>query len=113
MAYLSTVYTDAVEHLCRRYSKMLRWHPTLQYRRLRQYTRAIRRAGGWGGKAVIWGFVNETFRGTCRPKDEQQVLYLGYKRHHGFKYQAVVCPDGLIGSIADPYEGKANNHAIV
>jgi len=40
-------------------------------------------------------------------------MYSGYKRHHGFKYQAVVCPDGLIESIAGPYEGKINDHAIV
>jgi len=40
-------------------------------------------------------------------------MYSGYKRHHGFKYQAVVCSDGLIESIAGPYEGKINDHVIV
>ncbi len=57
--------------------------------------------------------MNETFQETCRPQKEQQVMYSGYKRHHGFKYQAVVCSDGLIESIAGPYEGKINDHAIV
>jgi len=57
--------------------------------------------------------VDGTFRETCRPQEEQRTMYSGYKRHHGFKYQAVVCPDGLIGSIAGPYEGKINDHAIV
>ncbi len=112
-AYLSTVYTDTIEHLCRRYSKMLRWHPILRYQRLRQYSRAIGRAGEWRGRGTIWGFVDGTFRGTCRPEQEQQAVYSGYKKHHGFKYQAIVCPDGLIGSIMGPYEGKANDHAIV
>ena len=113
MAFLSSVYADTVEHLCRRYGRMLRWHPILQYRRLRQYSRAIGRAGGWRGRGTIWGFIDGTFRGTCRPEEEQRLLYSGYKRRHGFKYQAIVCPDGLIGSIDGPYEGKANDHAMV
>jgi len=45
--------------------------------------------------------------------NNQRVLYSGYKKHHGFKYQGIVCSDGLIASIADPYEKKANDHQIV
>ncbi len=40
-------------------------------------------------------------------------MYSGYKRHHDFKYQAVVCSDDLIDSITGPYKGKINDHVIV
>ncbi len=35
-------------------------------------------------------------------------MYLGYKRHYSFKYQAVICSDNLIESIAGFYEEKIN-----
>jgi len=57
--------------------------------------------------------VNGTFQETCHPQKEQQVMYSGYKRHHDFKYQAVVCSDSLIESIAGLYEEKINDHVIV
>jgi hypothetical protein len=112
-SYLSTVYNDTIEHLCLRYRQMLQWHPSLQYRRLRRYARAIKRVGGWTGEGTIWGFIDGTFRATCRPTENQRFFYSGYKKHHGFKYQGIVCPDGLIGSIAGPYEGKMNDLQIV
>lgn len=112
-SYLSSVYNDTIEHLCLRYRQMLQWHPSLQYRRLRQYARAIRRVGGWTGGGKIRGFIDGTFRATCRPMEDQRFFYSGYKKHHGFKYQGIVCPDGLIRSIAGLYEGKMNDHQIV
>ncbi len=41
------------------------------------------------------------------------MMYSEYKRHHDFKYQAVVCSDSLIESIAGLYEEKINDHIIV
>jgi len=40
-------------------------------------------------------------------------MYSGYKRHHDFKYQAVICLDDLIDSIAGLYKEKINDYAIV
>ena len=57
--------------------------------------------------------MNETFWETCYPQKEQQMMYSEYKRHHDFKYQAVVCSDSLIESIAGLYEEKINDHIIV
>ncbi len=57
--------------------------------------------------------MNETFQETCCSQKEQQTMYSGYKRHHGFKYQAVICSDSLIDSIAGLYEEKINDHVIV
>jgi len=57
--------------------------------------------------------VNETFQETCHSQKEQQTMYSEYKRHHGFKYQTVVCSDDLIDSIAGLYKEKINDHVIV
>ncbi len=113
VAYLFTVYTDTIEYLCQWYSKMLCWHSILQYWCLWQYSQAIKRANEWREQETIWGFVNKMFQGTCRSQKEQWMMYSGYKRHHGFKYQAVICSDNLIESIAGPYEEKINDHIIV
>jgi DDE superfamily endonuclease len=40
-------------------------------------------------------------------------IYSGYKKQHGYKYQAVVCPDGLVAALSGPYEGRANDFYMV
>ena len=57
--------------------------------------------------------MNETFQETCCSQKEQQVMYSEYKRHHSFKYQAVICSDSLIESLTGLYEEKINDHVIV
>jgi len=41
------------------------------------------------------------------------MMYSEYKRHYDFKYQTVICLNDLIGSIADLYKEKINDHIIV
>ena len=52
-----------------------------------------------------WGFVDGTLRGTTRPGKDQRHMYSGHKRKHGFKYQAVTTPNGLIANLFGPIEG--------
>ena len=105
-SYLSIVLNDVLEHLRRRYSSILSWHPTLTYNRIRLYARTVKRLGGHRGRSTIWAFVDGTFRKTARPENKQEFWYSAYKRSHGMAWMAVVCPDGLIGASFGPYEGK-------
>jgi hypothetical protein len=59
----------------------------------------------------VWGFVDSTFRGYCRPHDyeAQQRVYSGYKKSYSIKYQAVVTPDGLISLLTGPWIGPVND----
>jgi len=59
-----------------------------------------------GGPEHIWGFVDGTLRSICRPEHEQHQFYTGYKRCHAVKFQGITTPDGLIVSLAGPFEGK-------
>ena len=34
------------------------------------------------------------------------------KKHHGFKYQAIITLDGLVMSLFGPFEGKANDNRM-
>lgn len=90
---------------------MLFWHPQLTYSRLEEYAEAIEAVGG--GRR-IWGFVDGTFRGFCRPSDQerQRAAYSGHSRTHGLKFQAVVTPDGLVSSLGGPFLGPVNDWAM-
>jgi hypothetical protein len=87
---------------------MLEWHPMLTYNRLRAYERAIRLIGG--GER-IWGFVDGTFVGFCRPSDHlrQQACYNGKEKEHGQKFQAIVAADGLVVSFYGLWIGPVND----
>jgi len=108
-SYLSRVLNDLLKHLEIRYGELLRWHPTLTYTRLRRYARAVKRVGKIRGKSTIWGFIDGTFQRFCRPNVGQKFYYSGYKKAHGMVWLAITCPDGLIGSIYGPCEGKMND----
>lgn len=48
------------------------------------------------------GFVDGTIRPTCRPHRRQKVAFSGHKRQDGLKFQSVMLPNGIIGSLMGP-----------
>lgn len=56
-----------------------------------------------------WGFIDGTFRPTTRPELNQRVMYNGHKRQHGFKFQAISAPNGLIANFFGPLEGSRHD----
>jgi len=106
--WLSTVFNDTCLFLARRFDSLLEWHPQLRYRRMEAMAAAVK---GQGGGDCIWGFVDGTFRGFCRPtgQEDQQYVYSGHKKAHGLQWQAIVTPDGLISSLIGPYRGAEND----
>ncbi|ODQ69170.1 hypothetical protein LIPSTDRAFT_30961 [Lipomyces starkeyi NRRL Y-11557] len=80
---------------------MLKWdYRRLTLETLLRYASNVNKKCGYSN---IWGFIDGTF---YRPTENQRLVSSGYKRAHGFKYQAVVTPDGLITSLFGPMEGK-------
>jgi hypothetical protein len=103
-AYQSIIFNDVVCHLASRYKTKMFWDPRrLTIDRLRMYAQAI---GACGGVSSVWGFIDGTQRGICRPSEDQREWYSGYKKAHTIKYQAIMTPDGIISHIAGPYEGR-------
>lgn len=108
MAYgpISSIFNDVLQHIYKRYKTMLDWHPSLTHERCSQYAAIFEQQGGIPG---CWACVDGTFRAFCRPIRNQRIYYSGYKKKHGFKYQGIVTPDGLILSLKGPVEGKCSD----
>lgn len=104
--WISTIFNDVLQHLYRRYNAIIDWHPSLTHERCSQYAGIFEADGGIPG---CWGCIDGTFRAFCRPIRNQRIFYSGYKKKHGFKYQGIVTPDGLILSLKGPIEGKASD----
>lgn len=96
LAWLSTVFNDAIEHIAQQvFTTLMQWHPILDsYEELRNYADVIEEKDlGY----QIWGFIDGTFQGIGRPQTvDQRDFYSGYYGAWGFKWQAIVTPDGLI-----------------
>jgi hypothetical protein len=59
-----------------------------------------------------FGFVDGTAREIERPGGpsvNQQSVYDGHHRFHGFEYQAVTSPDGIVISLFGPVPGRVND----
>ncbi|EIN08186.1 hypothetical protein PUNSTDRAFT_69324 [Punctularia strigosozonata HHB-11173 SS5] len=61
----------------------------------------------------IWAFLDCTFRGVCRPVQNQRVAYNGHFAGHALKYSALVSPDGLIVHLFGPVEGRHNDNWLL
>jgi len=60
-----------------------------------------------------WGFIDGTVRPTCRPELHQRIMYNGHKRVHGFKFQSIVAPNGLIANFYGPLEGSRHDSYLL
>lgn len=95
------------------------WHPLLTTynhnllspANLGQYTDAIHRSGA--ALDNCWGFIDGTVRPVCRPGVNQRVLYNGHKRVHSIKFQAIALPNGLVGNLYGPVEGKRHDSGML
>ena len=109
--WISIIFNDTIAFLAERFGSNIQWHPILTYGRIQKYAQAL--APYTAGVEAIWGFLNGTFRGFCRPDQNQQTFYSSHKHEHGFKYQAIVAADGLCVALHGPYKGKVNDFLIV
>ncbi|XP_074611816.1 uncharacterized protein LOC141866231 [Acropora palmata] len=60
-----------------------------------------------------WGFIDGTVRPVCRPGVNQRVIYNGHKRVHSIKFQSVALPNGLVGHLYGPVEGRRHDSSML
>ena len=82
-------------------------HDLLSPPKLLQYAQVIEQVGA--ALDNCWGFVDRTVRPVCRPSENQRVLHNGHKRVHSIKFQAVALPNGLVGNLFGPIEGRRHD----
>jgi hypothetical protein len=89
----------------------LRSHQCLTTDCLRRFADLIN-ASGCAYPNIV-GFIDGTARCICRPKYNQRLQYSGYKKTHVLKYQSVMFPNGIIGRLDGPVNGKRHDSAIL
>nr|GAT45576.1 predicted protein [Mycena chlorophos] len=112
-AAVSQVVNELCAYLDDRWAHLLDFDTSgvLAPESLQQYADAIYEAGA--PLDSIWGFIDCTIRPVCRPHHLQRIVYNGYKKVHALKYQAVKLPNGLIGHLYGPMEGRRNDNALL
>lgn len=109
--WLSIIFNDTLIHLYQRYRKKLAWdEKRLTFAQLSIYSQAIHNLGGG---SCFSGFIDGTLNATCRPVLDQEQFYSGHKRKHGYKYQAITTPDGLVSSLMGSFIGRHGDWKMV
>lgn len=100
---LSLILSEIVDDLYLRFCHLLNTL-TLPLQALTQFSAAVQQRGA--PLATCFGFIDGTVRPICKPIDGQRLFYNGHKRVHALKFQAVAYPNGLIGHLHGPIEGR-------
>ena len=74
---------------------------------LEEFTASVHKAGA--PLDCCFGFIDRTMRPVARPKFGQHAIYSGHYKTHGFKFQSVLTPDGLISDLQGPYAGRTHD----
>src|SRR6266481_9705863 len=57
----------------------------------------------------IISFIDCTIVQTCRPSVSEKLVYTGYKKFHGMKFQAIAVHNGMIAHLDRPYHAPQND----
>ncbi|CAH3182774.1 unnamed protein product [Porites lobata] len=74
---------------------------------LQTYSEAIHDKGA--ALENCFGFVDGTVRPISKPGVNQRAVYNGHKRVHALKFQSLALPNGLIGHLFGPVEGRMHD----
>lgn len=109
--WLSVIFNDTIIHLYWQYKRILEWDEKRHtFEKLSEFAMAIHKLGGGH---CFWGFMDGTLNATCRPIIDQQQFYSGHKRKHGYKFQSVVTPEGLVSSLMGPFIDRRGDWKMV
>ncbi|XP_070379262.1 uncharacterized protein [Dermacentor albipictus] len=111
---ISSVVSKVLSHIQHYFGHLLAdltAHRWLNLQNLELFSQAVHRKGA--PLKNCWGFVDGTARRICRPSVGQQDHFSGHKRHHVQKYQAVMCPNGLVCQMDGPFHGRRHDAGIL
>jgi hypothetical protein len=97
-----------------------KWYVRLLATDLRHYTRdfprfadAIAAATDHVGYDNVVAFIDGTLRPTVRPTHNQDLLFNGHHWMHGYVYQAMTAPNGLILDLTPPAPGRRHDGFVL
>lgn len=92
--------------------RILQWNDSiLNPHSLKIYSNAITAKGS--PLDNCFGFIDGTVRPISKPGQNQRIVYNGHKRVHGVKFQSVALPNGIIGNMYGPIEGRRHDAAML
>lgn len=108
---LCTIFLHLADFLTERHQNILNLDTNRIANNLALYSNAVHEAGA--PLENCWGFIDGTVRPVARPTKGQKIFYNGHKRIHAIKYQAIMCPDGIIAHCSKAMEGCRHDSAIL
>jgi hypothetical protein len=115
---LCRIFHEVLEELDNVWSHLLVFNPTHFNGQLQNWRAAVVDRGAPDALNIV-AFLDGTLRRTCQPAPDpaslppgvtpymlQRAQYNGHKRHHGFKFQCIVAPNGLIICCFGPVPGR-------
>ena len=112
-AAISQLTHEVVSYINNAWGHLLRFDKDgiLSPEALTQYT-AMLHAHGAPTRMVV-GFLDCTIRKTCCPSFFKTLAYMGYKKFHGMKFQAIAVPNGMIAHLDGPYCTPQNDGGVL
>ena len=109
----SIISNAVMDHIFSNYSHLLSDFdtPHLAREKLEEYCSAITAKGS--PLQNCFGFIDGTVRPMCRPGENQRTVYNGHKKVHSLKFQSVALPNGLIGNMYGPLEGRRHDSFLL
>ncbi|XP_075559263.1 uncharacterized protein LOC142590720 [Dermacentor variabilis] len=111
---LSSVVSSVLAHIEHYFDHLLAdmtTHKWLNLLAVEKFSEAVHAKGA--PLDNCWAFIDGTARQICRPTVDQQEHYSGHKRHHVQKYQAVMCPNGIVCQLDGPFKGRRHDAGIL
>ena len=101
------------DYINTRWEHLLHWDDTgvLSPENLQKYANALQDFGA--PTRSIFGFLDCTIQQTCCPGDSEELVYTGYKKFHGMKFQGVVVPNGLLAHLEGPFRTLQNDSGVL
>ncbi|CAH3043339.1 unnamed protein product [Porites lobata] len=110
---LCMINNSMIEYIYQAHShRILQWNDSiLNPYSLEIYSNAITAKGS--PLDNCFGFIDGTVRPISKPCQNQRVVGNGHKRVHDVKFQSVALPNGIIGNIYRPIEGRRHDAAML
>ena len=111
---LCLIYNHMLDYIYTQHHHRLQsWNQhCLQPAILQEYANVIHEKGA--SLENCFGFIDSTVVEICRPKPiYQRIVYSGHKRVHSMKFQSLALPNGLIGNLSGPYEGRRHDSTML
>ncbi|XP_064462205.1 uncharacterized protein LOC135372615 [Ornithodoros turicata] len=111
---ISSVTNTVLSHIDEKFFHLLQDannHAWLNLDALKRFSQAVHCKGA--PLENCWGFIDSTARAICRPSKDQKLYFSKQKRFHALKYQAIVCPNGIICQLDGPYAGSKHDSGFL